>query len=131
MRLTPELINISAQFVNPVQEREIDLRGNKIALIENLGVTKNQFDTIDLSDNELRRIENFPLMTRLKTLFFNNNRINSIDKGVSKAVPNLETLILTNNYFRELEELNDLSQFKNLKNLSLLENVVIKKENYR
>jgi len=70
-------------------------------------------------------------MIRLKTLFFNNNRINSIDKGVCKALPNLETLILTNNYFRELEELNDLSQFKNLTNLSLLENVVVKKENYR
>jgi hypothetical protein len=40
MRLTPELINISPQFVNPLQERELDLRGNKIALIENLGVTK-------------------------------------------------------------------------------------------
>jgi len=40
MRLTPELINISPQFMNPLKEREIDLRGNKIALIENLGVTK-------------------------------------------------------------------------------------------
>ncbi len=37
-------------FINPVKERELDLRGLKIPLIENLGVTQDQFDSIDLCD---------------------------------------------------------------------------------
>jgi len=40
MRLTPELVHQSPQFLNPVGDRELDLRGHKIAVIENLGVTK-------------------------------------------------------------------------------------------
>ena len=36
---------------------------------------QDQFDTIDLSDNEIRKVDGFPLLKRLKTLFLNNNRI--------------------------------------------------------
>jgi U2 small nuclear ribonucleoprotein A' len=43
MRITAELIYLSPQFVNPINEREIDLRGNKISIIENLGATKVKF----------------------------------------------------------------------------------------
>lgn len=49
--------------------------GYKIPLIENLGATLNQFDTIDFSDNEVRKVDNFPYLPRLKCLLFNNNRI--------------------------------------------------------
>lgn len=49
--------------------------GYKIPLIENLGATLNQFDSIDFSDNEIRKVDNFPLLPRLKSLLFNNNRI--------------------------------------------------------
>ena len=38
-------------------------------------VCQDQFDTIDMSDNEIRKVDGFPLLKRLKTLFFNNNRI--------------------------------------------------------
>ncbi|XP_076371378.1 U2 small nuclear ribonucleoprotein A'-like isoform X2 [Tachypleus tridentatus] len=75
VKLTPELIELSAQYVNPVRDRELNLRGYKIPVIENLGATLDQFDTIDLSDNDIRKIDGFPLLRRLKTLLISNNRI--------------------------------------------------------
>lgn len=50
-------------------------KGYKIGLIENLGATLNQFDTIDFTDNDIRRLDGFPSMTKLKSLLFNNNKI--------------------------------------------------------
>jgi hypothetical protein len=40
VRLTADLILRSPQYFNAVREREIDLRGNKIAAVENLGATE-------------------------------------------------------------------------------------------
>jgi U2 small nuclear ribonucleoprotein A' len=75
VRLTPELIEDSYQYINPIREYELNLRGYKIGLIENLGATLNQFDTIDFSDNEVRRLDGFPVLTKIVSLFFNNNKI--------------------------------------------------------
>ena len=49
--------------------------GYKIPVIENMGATLDQFDTIDLSDNEIRKLDGFPLLRRLKCLMINNNRV--------------------------------------------------------
>ena len=56
----------------------IKQKGYKIGLIENLGATLNQFDTIDFSDNDIRRMDGFPLLTKLKSLLFSNNKIQSV-----------------------------------------------------
>jgi len=40
MKLTPELLAQASSAINPVKERQLDLRGYKIPAIENLGVTK-------------------------------------------------------------------------------------------
>ena len=103
VKLTPDLVLGAAQYLNPCRDRELDLRGEcltwvpstsekeldrkalynhtrnilgyKIPLIENLGTTLDQFDTIDFSDNEIRKVDNIPFLPRIKTLLFNNNRI--------------------------------------------------------
>ena len=49
--------------------------GYKIPVIENLGATLDQFDIMDFSDNDIRKLDGFPLLKRLKTLLLNNNRI--------------------------------------------------------
>jgi U2 small nuclear ribonucleoprotein A' len=107
-RLTPELILRSPQYMNCVNQYEIDLRGNRIAAIENLGATEvgdnarpvaparpprshvelnfhllqNQFDSIDLSDNSIVRLEGFPKLPRLQCVHLNNNRINRIARNL-------------------------------------------------
>jgi hypothetical protein len=39
MKITAELIQQSPQFTNPLNERQLDLRGYKITAIENMGAT--------------------------------------------------------------------------------------------
>lgn len=75
VRLTNDLFSERPQFVNAINMREINLRGQKIPVIENMGVTRDQFDVIDLTDNDIRKLDNFPTFSRLSTLYLHNNRI--------------------------------------------------------
>ena len=63
--------------------------GYKIPSIENLGATQDQFDHFDFSDNELMKIENFPLLKRLASLTLNNNKISVIADGLGVQLPRL------------------------------------------
>lgn len=131
VRLTADLIWKSPHFFNAIKERELDLRGNKIAVIENLGATEDQFDTIDLSDNEIVKLENFPYLNRLGTLLLNNNRITRINPNIGEFLPKLHTLVLANNRLVNLAEIDPLSSLPKLQFLSLLDNNITKKPNYR
>lgn len=131
VRLTADLIWKSPHFFNAIKERELDLRGNKIAVIENLGATEDQFDTIDLSDNEIVKLENFPYLNRLGTLLLNNNRITRINPSIGEFLPKLHSLVLTNNRLLNLAEIDPLASFPKLQFLSLLDNNITKKPNYR
>ncbi|XP_010553677.1 PREDICTED: U2 small nuclear ribonucleoprotein A'-like [Tarenaya hassleriana] len=131
VKLTADLIWKSPHFFNAVKERELDLRGNKISVIENLGATEDQFDTIDLSDNEIVKLENFPYLNRLGTLLINNNRITRINPNIGEFLPKLHSLILTNNRLVNLVEIDPLSSIPKLQYLSLLDSNITKKPNYR
>ncbi|KAE8739669.1 hypothetical protein FOCC_FOCC014827 [Frankliniella occidentalis] len=131
VKLTPDLINQSMQYINPVRDRELDLRGYKIPVIENMGATLDQFDTIDFSDNDIRKLDGFPLLKRLKCLLMNNNRIVRLSDTLVEQVPNLESLILTGNQMQELGDLDPLVHLKSLTTLSLLYNPVTSRPHYR
>ncbi|XP_053300358.1 U2 small nuclear ribonucleoprotein A' [Pleuronectes platessa] len=131
VKLSAELIEQAAQYTNPVRDRELDLRGYKIPVLENLGATLDQFDTIDFSDNEVRKMDGFPLLKRLKTLLMNNNRICRVGENLEHALPSLSELVLTNNNIQELGDLDPLASVKTLSLLSLLRNPVTNKKHYR
>lgn len=131
VKLTPELIEQAVQYVNAVRDRELILRGYKIPVIENLGATLDQFDTIDFSDNDIRKFEGFPLLKRIKSLMFNNNRICRIEEDMHLSIPNLKELYFTNNEIAELADLDQLVGFKHLEFLSLLRNPVTHNKEYR
>ncbi|XP_020487212.2 U2 small nuclear ribonucleoprotein A' [Labrus bergylta] len=131
VKLTAELIEQAAQYTNPVRDRELDLRGYKIPVLENLGATLDQFDTVDFSDNEIRKLDGFPLLKRLKTLLMNNNRICRVGENLEQSLPCLTELILTNNNIQELGDLDPLATVKTLTLLSLLRNPVTNKKHYR
>eukprot|EP00188_Purpureofilum_apyrenoidigerum_P001866 Plantae.Rhodophyta-Purpureofilum_apyrenoidigerum.ctg20783.p1 GENE.Plantae.Rhodophyta-Purpureofilum_apyrenoidigerum.ctg20783~~Plantae.Rhodophyta-Purpureofilum_apyrenoidigerum.ctg20783.p1 ORF type:complete len:242 (+),score=44.26 Plantae.Rhodophyta-Purpureofilum_apyrenoidigerum.ctg20783:315-1040(+) len=131
VRLTPELIAHSTQFSNCVGERELDLRGYQIPVLENLAITNNQFDVIDVTANALTVLPNLPPLPRLKTLLASNNRITRIAPGFAKSVPNLTSLILVGNQIRSLGDIEELSRCKSLERLSLVDNPVIKEDHYR
>lgn len=131
MKLTPELLARAPSAANPLKERQLDLRGYKIPAIENLGVTRDQHDAIDLTDNSITMLGNLPLLKRLHTLFLANNRVSTISPSIHLSVPNLTTLVLTNNNLSELGDLEPLKELRNLKYLSLLGNPVREKKWYR
>jgi hypothetical protein len=44
-------------------------------LLHTPSAAQNQYDVIDFTDNDLRKLDNFPLLPRLKGLLLSNNRI--------------------------------------------------------
>ncbi|THH12164.1 hypothetical protein EW145_g158 [Phellinidium pouzarii] len=125
MKLTPELISQSPSSLNPIKERQLDLRERKLIL------EKDQHDAIDLTDNTIVALANFPLLRRLRTLLLANNRISSISPGLHLSLPHLTSLILTNNNISELGDLEPLKELKSLKYLTLMGNLVKEKKWYR
>lgn len=91
----------------------------------------DQFDTIDFSDNEIRKLEGFPLLLRLKSVLMSNNKVCRIAEDLETCLPILETLVLTNNSIEELSDLDPLSSVHSLTYLCLLRNPVIHKPGYR
>ncbi|KAA8899391.1 U2 small nuclear ribonucleo protein A [Sphaerosporella brunnea] len=130
MRLTSEVLAAAPSYLNPVNDRELALRGHKIPAIENLGVAGPQ-DAIDFTDNDIQQLGNFPLSERLQTLLLARNRIATIQPALANSLPNLSVLILTSNNLSELADLEPLGKFKRLVHLSLLENPVARKDHYR
>ncbi|KAK1445428.1 U2 small nuclear ribonucleoprotein A [Colletotrichum cuscutae] len=122
MRLTAELIKGSLSYLNPLKERELDLRA-----IENLGVA-GPHDSIDFTDNDIQVLGNFPLSTRLSTLLLAHNRVASIQTSLPNAIPNLQQLVLASNQIAQLADLDVLAGFKRLTHLVLVDNPVTKKE---
>lgn len=59
-------------------------------------MTKDQLDSLDLTDNAIGTLSNFPLLRRLQHLLLGNNPVRSISGSVPTSLPNLRTLILTN-----------------------------------
>jgi U2 small nuclear ribonucleoprotein A' len=97
VKINAELITKSAQFLNPVKEFQLDLRGYKIPAVENLSASNDQFGCIDLSDNSITKLESLPRLYRLRTLLIIANRIIKVEDNFASDCPNLENLILTNN----------------------------------
>lgn len=95
------------------------------------GGTQDQHDAIDLTDNSIIVLGNIPLLRRIRTLLLANNRIATISPSLHLSVPNLTTLVLTNNNVTELGDLEPLKDLRNLTYLSLLGNPVREKKWYR
>jgi U2 small nuclear ribonucleoprotein A' len=94
-------------------------------------VTQDQFDTIDLSDNEIKRVDNFPRLKRLRTLLLSNNFVERLGTQLGEQVAELEALVLSNNKVKALSEVDRLAALPKLATLSLVDNPVCKQPHYR
>ncbi|KAG0140212.1 hypothetical protein CROQUDRAFT_691920 [Cronartium quercuum f. sp. fusiforme G11] len=131
-RMTPDLLLSTHPYLNPLKDRELELRGFQIPAIENLGVTKDSIDSLDLTDNAIRSLINLPKLTRLKHLYLSNNPITFISPTLFQAIPNLNSLILTGcqlSNFNQVFQI--LKQFRNLEFLVLIGNPISKMSFYR
>jgi len=130
-RLTPEVIEAVPQYLNPVGQYELSLRDLKIPVVENLGATLNQFDTIDFTNNDIRKLDGFPFLPKLKTLYLANNHIARIAENLQEYIPNLDTLMLNNNAFQELTDIDPLATLPKLVHVSFARNPIAMKKDYR
>uniref|UniRef100_A0AAQ4QLU9 Small nuclear ribonucleoprotein polypeptide A' n=1 Tax=Gasterosteus aculeatus aculeatus TaxID=481459 RepID=A0AAQ4QLU9_GASAC len=119
VKLSAELIEQAAQYTNPVRDRELDLRAYKIPVLENLGATLDQFDAIDFSDNEIRKLDVNAACCKVS------------EYNLEHSLSALTELVLTNNNIQELGDLDPLATVKTLTLLSLLRNPVTNKKHYR
>lgn len=133
MRLSANIIQSAEQRTNPLGEREILLRSLAIPSVEHLAVTRDQFDTIDLSNNHLSRLENFPKLSRLSCLYLGGNGIDHVDgKNLRRNCPGLKTVILTGNGAKGWNVVADLAVgCPGLEFLSLVGNPVTRRQHYR
>jgi len=106
-------------------------RGLRIAAIENLPLTRDMYDAIDLSDNSLPRLENVPLLRRLRTLLLANNRLSGVERGLGLNLPALDMLVLDGNQLAALGDVCELGKFASLAVLSLRGNPVSSNPLYR
>lgn len=130
MRITPDLIKSCYQHINAIKQRQLDMRGLKIPIIENQGATMDFYDCLDMSDNEITTLSSFSILKNLKSIILTNNRI-SKQENISDAFPNLENLVLINNKISDLKEIENLTFNKNLKRLYLINNPITLNKNYR
>jgi len=126
-----ELLQQAPQSLNPAKQRQLSLRGFKVPTIENLGGTNDAYECIDLSDNDLIKVDNFPPLKRLHVLMLMNNRISRIALDAFDPLPSLCSVILTGNKLEKLVDLEPLLKLKTLERLSLLDNPVTKVKHYR
>ena len=131
MRLNADLISKTQQYLNPLNQFYIDLRGYKIPYLENLAATNDQFECIDLTENDITRLEELPKLTRVEALLLANNKISAIDKNFAEMCPKLDSLIMTNNRLSRFEDIDMLATCPSLTRLSLLGNLVCNLTNYR
>merc|ERR1712176_316234 len=89
------------------------------------------YECIDLSDNDLIKLGNFPPLKRLAVLMLMNNRISRIAEDAFEPLPHLTSVCLTGNKLEKLVDLEPLTKLKTLERLSLLENPVTKVKHYR
>ncbi|CAJ1375361.1 unnamed protein product, partial [Effrenium voratum] len=126
MRLTLELLQQAPQSLNPAKHRQLLLRGYKIPAVENLGGTDDAYECLDLSDNDLIKLGNFPPLKRLRVLLLANNRISRIAPDCFDPLPQLVSLVLTGNKLEKLVDLEPITKLANLERLSLMDNPVTK-----
>lgn len=86
---------------------------------------------IDFSDNDIKRLDNFPLMHRLSALLLHNNSVSRVSATLGAHLPKLDSVMLTNNKIAHISEIDHLASVAKLQSLSLLDNPVTHKAHYR
>lgn len=131
MRLTPNVLLDAASYMSPLQERVLVLRSLRVPFIENLDTVQGTYESIDLTDNEITVLDNFPLFTRLTTLLLSRNKIYKVDASAADNMPNLRMLSLLENNISSFKSILPLRNCKKLEKLYLRGNPVCKVDHYR
>ncbi|MBS1623037.1 MAG: leucine-rich repeat domain-containing protein [Bacteroidetes bacterium] len=125
------LQNLPPGFGGLSKLRILDLSGNQLA---SLGTYFNQLTELQWLDLSRNQLPGFPAsltsLTKLRFINLNRNRIAEIASGVSRLTQ-LDSLFLDGDFFNKADKKiktlpDDLCQMKNLKKLTLKDNVIEK-----
>ncbi|CUF01503.1 U2 small nuclear ribonucleoprotein 40K, putative [Bodo saltans] len=134
MRLDEGTILRSPQIMNPLGERELDLRGNGLTLLDEgpLLQLDDSFDVMDLTDNSLTSLEYIPEMKRLTTLIAHRNKLQRVSLSAALRLPHLHSFVADDNNFSSLDQLVVFGKFPLLERISLGgSNPVARHEHFR
>lgn len=143
MRLTVEHIRRAPQFTNALLQREIDLRGLCISILDanTLLQLQDDFDVLNLCNNALTTLDSFPtssasggsssaaspspVMKRVSTLIVHRNKIQRVHvESCVLALPEVRYFAADKNNFTAAKDLVFLKYWKKLEVLSLQNNPV-------
>jgi len=117
------------------RDREVVLRGRRArgGRLENLAVLRDQgLGALDCSDCGLAALAHFPPeMRALRVVQAANNAIARVQRGLARALPLLDVLVLANNRLATLAACAPLLELRALTVLSLLGNPVTRVADYR
>lgn len=129
MRLTYHVIHSAQPVLNPEGKLTLQLRNLQIPYIENLAITQDKFQIIDLTNNELVELNNIPVaFYNLETLLLGNNNIVFIDDSLTDD-NRIKSISLVNNSISKFHI--NFRKFKHLENLILIGNPIIGLKDYR
>lgn len=130
MRLTLDLVRRAPQFINPLLQRELDLRGQRISSLDEhtLLLLEDSFDVVNLTSNALTSLEYFPItskMVRVVTLVAHRNHLQKVSlPSCVLALPNVVHFLADHNNFRTAKNLCFLRYWRKLEVVSLEDNPV-------
>lgn len=128
MKLTPQLLRDAPNVINPEGKLTVVLRNLEIAYIENLELTNDSVQAIDLTNNQILRFCDVPTRPDLEVLLLANNNISTIGKCGALS---LQLLLLANNNLGAFSDLVQLRQFEELQTLVMVGNPITEKHHYR
>lgn len=131
MRLTAQVINEAPEILNPEGKLTLLLRDLQITELENLAITQNKYQVIDLSNNDLISLGNIPKrFNNLQCLLLSNNNISYIDDESFPLDNHITSITLFNNNIYKFQK-SFKDKFPKLETLILLGNPITEMENYR
>lgn len=131
MKLTPHLVSEAPCHSSPECERTLSLRSLNIPAIENLASVRDTVSAIDLTDNDIQILGDFPILPKVRTLLIARNVIYSVQASIAEYLPDLKTLSLINNSITNFSEIEPLAKLNRLENLYLTGNPIAVNEHYR
>lgn len=91
---------------------------------------KDYYEALDLSNNDIRLLQSFSVLPRLRTLVLNRNKISRVE-SVDSFFPRLESLSLMSNAVSDFSQIAPLTECRSLRRLFLLNNPIAQKKDYR
>lgn len=128
MKLTPQVLRDAPNVISPEGKLTVVLRNLDIPYIENLDLTNDSIQALDLTNNHIGEFGDVPARPDLQVVLLANNNISRV--GTNGTLP-LRSLLLANNNLGAFSAVAPLRQFHTLQTLLMVGNPIAREHHYR